>query len=226
MLIETFILADLLLLLTKAVYTKVIDKSETHKKIINEGLYHLTTIEAANKIMESGYINPSNGLTSLGNKKCFFFPGIPNYINICINTANYANKYEMTAIKLKVNEEELDSFKQRSFSDNAIIYEGKCILPKDRCEIVSLVLDLDGKNIIVREKKKDEEYIPSNELIDALKLKEGYIYTIKNLLVGLTHEVKNFKSNIINLTKYSFSSLKKYKLYENNFEFNEVAKKR
>ena len=208
MLLETFFVVDLLLLLTKTIYTKINNVDGVCEKILNEGLYHVTTKENAEAIIKSGYLKPSNGVSSLGKGKSFFFPGLPSYINLCINTANYANKYEITAIKIKINESELDSFKQRTFSDNAIIYEGKCLIPSDRTEIVSLVLDFDkDHNIIVREKGIDEIYKPSDELINALKLKEGYIYTIKNLMVGYVKEIKEFKNNVSKLVMYSYNSL-------------------
>jgi hypothetical protein len=229
MLLETFFTVDLLLLLTKTIYTKVNNIDGVYEKILNEGLYHVTTKENAEAIMKSGYLKPSNGVSSLGKGKSFFFPGIPSYINLCINTANYANKYEMTAIKIRLNESELNSFKQRSFSDNAIIYEGKCIIPSDRTEIVSLVLDFDkDHNIIVREKGMDEVYQPSEELINELKLKEGYIYTVKNLLTGYVKEVKEFKNNVSKLVVYSYDKLSnKVKLVKDErHELIETKKKR
>lgn len=223
MILETIVIVDTLLLIKKAIYTKVIDKSEVHNKIVNEGLYHLTTMENAIAIMESGYIKPSNSLISMGREKCFFFPGLPSYINLCINTANYANKYEIPAIKIRINESELNSLKQRSFADNIIVYEGKCVIPRDRTEIVSLVLDFDkDHNIIVREKGIDEVYQPSEELVKELKLKEGYINTLKNLLKGYVREVKDLKTNIFNLTMYSYKAVKdklnRYTLVKENHE--------
>lgn len=51
----------------------MIDNHELFKKIVEEGLYHVTTKESADKILESGVLNLSNVLLSLGIPKVFFF---------------------------------------------------------------------------------------------------------------------------------------------------------
>jgi hypothetical protein len=96
-------------------------------------------------------------------------------MDICRNTASFANQYEFNAVKLNITHDELARFKQRTFNDEAIIYEGKCYLPNERVEIIELVLDLNkGNNIIIRPKteKEKKQYIPSPQLIQHLKLKQ------------------------------------------------------
>lgn len=169
MVLETFVAINSTMLATRAINTKIQDKMK--EKILTNGLYHVTTEENAEKIMESGYIKPSNNFLSLGSKKCFFFAGTPSYKDLSSNCASEATKYEFKAIKLSPNEEELSKFKQRSFNDDSITFKGKCNLPKERAEIVDLVLDIDEKgNIFTREKTEEEleKYVPKEELVQKM----------------------------------------------------------
>ena len=146
MVLETFVAINSGVLATRAINTKV-DK-DMRNKILSDGLYHVTTDENAEKIMESGYIKPSNVILSLGKKKCFFFAGTPSYKDLSSNCASEATKYEFKAIKLMPNNEELSKFRQRTFNDDSITYKGRCNLPKERTEVVDLVLDIDEKGNI------------------------------------------------------------------------------
>lgn len=170
MVLETFAAVNSAVLATRAINTKI--EKDMRDKILSESLYHVTTEENAQKIMESGYIKPSNHILSLGAKKCFFFAGLPSYRDLSSNCAKEATSYEFKAIKLSPNEEELSKFRQRSFNDDSITFKGKCDLPKERTEVVDLVLDIDEKgNIYTREKTEQEleKYVPKDELIQKMK---------------------------------------------------------
>ena len=182
MILESFIVANgvanTVAILSKMVHTKVENDKEMTDKILSDGIYHVTTLENANKIIGSGHIRPSGNFASYGRKKCFFFAGTPNYENICINCKTSALNYEFSAIKVMPNKEELASFKQRSLNDGAITFLGKCDLPENRANIVQMVLDLDKDNkVISREKTEEEiekgEYIPSKILSDKLKINKN-----------------------------------------------------
>jgi len=213
--LESFIVANgvanTVAILSKMVHTKVENDKEMTDKILSDGIYHVTTLENANKIMGSGHIRPSGNLASYGRKKCFFFAGTPNYENICINCKTSALNYEFTAIKVMPNKEEIASFKQRSLNDGAITYLGKCDLPKDRANIVQMVLDLDKDNkVISREKTEEEiekgEYIPSKILSDKLKINKNQNFeAIKRLgssqIKVLGYSIKKIASLASNMFK-------------------------
>jgi len=168
--LESFVAVNSAMFVTRAINTKI--EQKMREKILSDGIYHVTTEENADKIMESGHIRPSNMLLSLGRKKCFFFAGTPSYKDLASNCASEAKKYEFKAVKLMPNEEELSKFRQRSFNDDSITFVGKCNLPKERTQIVDLVLDIDEKgNIFTREKTEqelDKEYIPKDELVQKM----------------------------------------------------------
>ena len=68
------------ILISKGFDSRIIDKNATFMKIVNEGLYHFTSLENAKKILDSGYIKPSSPFVSYGTKeKCYFFAGMPDY---------------------------------------------------------------------------------------------------------------------------------------------------
>lgn len=170
MVLETFAAVNSALIATRAINTKI--EQKMREKILTDGLYHVTTEESAEKIMQSGHIRPSNNLLSLGRKKCFFFAGTPSYKDLASNCASEARKYEFKAIKLMPNEEELSKFRQRTFNDDSITFAGKCYLPEERTKVVDLVLDIDEKgNIFTREKTEEElqnKYIPKDELVQKM----------------------------------------------------------
>ena len=105
----------------------------------------------------------------------------------------------MYAVEIDVKKEELNNYKIRPFSDEAILYEGYCVFPNDRAKAVEMVADLKrdakgnplvdsktGKPIGIELRKRTEKeiaenpdkYIPSKDYIDYIdeKRKEfGYI---------------------------------------------------
>ena len=134
----------------KIVRTDIDD--ECKQEIIENGLYHITlNKETALKIMQTQHIRPGNQLVSYGKSSVFLFNGTPtadNYMkNIC-NGNNQKNIYlnptlVETAIQiLPKDKSELANYKVRPLVDNAILFEGYCILPKEETKIVYLVPDL------------------------------------------------------------------------------------
>ena len=114
MLLETFLACNCVALASKMVYTDVEKVAEIKKNILENGLYHITREESADKILQSGYIRPSGSFLSLGRKKVFFFAGIPEPDLIRENILELYRQYEWTAIKVMPNEKDLDRYKTRN----------------------------------------------------------------------------------------------------------------
>lgn len=169
MLLETFLACNCVALASKMVYTDVEKVAEIKKNILENGLYHITREESADKILQSGYIRPSGNFLSLGRKKVFFFAGIPEPDLIRENILELYRQYEWTAIKVMPNEKDLDRYKTRVLGDNSIICIGKQELEENKVQKVKLVLDInkEGK-LYIREKTKEEiekgVYEPSKEV--------------------------------------------------------------
>jgi len=223
--LETFVAVNSAMFITRAINTKI--EQKMREKILSDGLYHVTTEESAEKIMESGHIRPSSNLLSLGRKKCFFFAGAPSYKDLASNCASEARKYEFKAVKVMPNAEELSKFRQRTFNDDSITFVGKCNLPEERARIVDLVLDIDEKgNIYTREKTEEElgdKYIPKDELVQKMNTLGS------NNMVGIMGKAylkeygtvgKKIWSKIINL-KDKITNSKTLKLLEENTNLQE-----
>ena len=121
---------------------------QTVKYISENGLYHFTKdIETANKIIDSGKINPTKGLyNAYGKDGTYMFAGIPDYDTYLKNfSREYYNlllhpERIMYAIKINAKESDLAGYKMR-VQDNAIIAEGGCILNPEQTEIKEIVID-------------------------------------------------------------------------------------
>lgn len=128
------------------------------QKIIENGLYHIASNETvANEIMKSQHLRSTQGKVVIRNIDnaygtscvCFYngTPDIEQFIKQLANSSKnnpYLNptmaKY---AIKVQPSrEEELKNYKARALADNAIIYEGYCVLPPETTQKVILVPDL------------------------------------------------------------------------------------
>ena len=136
------------------------------QEILKNGLYHVTPNESVSaKIISSQHLKPARGafknINSYGRASVCFFggtPGVENYMkNLLKGQSN--NPYvhpnlAVTAIKVSPKtKEELVNYKVRALQDNAILYEGYCILPEDEIKSVHLVPDL------VREEQTGEPII-------------------------------------------------------------------
>ena len=139
------------------------------KYIEENGLYHFTKdLDTANKIIESGMINPTKGyFSSYGKPAAFLFAGIPDldtYLeNLCSNPWDNILLHPekvLYAIKLSPKANDLSNYKFRR-KDGAIIAEGGCILNPNQVEIIELVLDYipdktGKKTLLIRERTKEE----------------------------------------------------------------------
>ena len=166
-LLGSFVAYNCAMLALKMKYVKI--ENQAKENILENGLYHFTSKENAEKILEDGYIRPSGRILSLGSKKTFFFAGIPDLSMLRENIADSANQYEWTAIKINPDENDIANYKIRAYDDNSVIFKGTCNLNNKKVKKVELVLDLNQDGIpYIREKSQEElekGYIPSEELI-------------------------------------------------------------
>ena len=144
------------------------------EKILDEGLYHFTSKDVADKIVKDGYFKPTKGRIKnhLGKDKVYMFAGLPDMINFSKNLPANLNPFvsgnlEFSAVRVNPNSQELSRFKER-MQDSAIVYEGRYDIASGRAKAIDLVVDLDktGKCIFREktEKEKEEGYVPSAEL--------------------------------------------------------------
>lgn len=220
--ITTLIFDSLMTEVMKAPQLKIKDE-EVKQDILQNGLYHFTSSESADKILESGHIKPTKGVLNNHTvvNKVFMFAGIPEFDLYRKNLPKSANplvagNLELSAVKINIDEEQLDKYRRRP-QDGAISYSGKCSIEDKDVKKVALVIDLDqNKKYIIREKTEEEilkGYNPSEELLKKQqedktgKFKEDINqhiiereYTYKSLKEALA-KLKNKISNLFNKNK-------------------------
>lgn len=172
MILETIVVANLVLIATKAVHTSVLENELIKEKILKEGLYHISNESNLVDIIKSGELVPGEDSRLFKKDKVYFFAGVPSWHDLCLNVNMF--DVEMPALKISLNENQLDELTHRQFSDQAIAYDGVFKIPKSQIETVDLVLDLnEKKEIIVKE--KDDFYSPyeNEELLN--RMKKGFL---------------------------------------------------
>lgn len=140
------------------------------------GLYHFVKDDTvADAIIDSGYLRPSDNMTSYGRKTCFMFCGGPSVDNYAKNLTDSSlvekdnlwkrqiNPYitptrVATAIRFTPQMKDLANYSFRGLEDGAFMYEGYCILPKDTVEKVKMVPDLVRDSSGFPIKDKNGEY--------------------------------------------------------------------
>lgn len=185
-------------------------------------------------------------------------PDIEDYIKNLTDANLKKNPYLnptmiANAVEIDVKSKELKNYKVRGLADNVIFCEGYCILPHERVKSVQLVPDLirdkagnpifdkkTGEPVGVNFRKRTEEeikkspneYIPSKDYLDYMKIKGleyGYkdgnniIQNAQNLLKTIIHEgeiegkstSQNFRANFANVIKNRFQKLTQIKIDEN-----------
>lgn len=160
-----FMPAGLIATVSKMIRNNI--SKETSQYISENHLYHCVQSEdIAQKIIESNVLKPSTGIfkniNSYGKAASCMFAGIPTMDSFVKNISkNPYNNPEMicNAVEININEDEINkNYKIRSFSDESILYEGWCVLPPDRANIVQLVADLirdNNGNPILDEQTKE-----------------------------------------------------------------------
>ena len=177
-------------------------EENTKEKILSDGLYHFTSKEVANKIVQDKFFRPTKGILNnhLGKDKVYMFAGMPDMASFFKNLPAKLSPFvtgnlEFSAVKLNPNEQELANFKER-LQDSAVVYEGRYDIGENRARAVELVVDLDkyGK-CIFREKTKEElvnGYVPSEDLLQYIedhkigKARSGIQLLYEEVKSGLT----------------------------------------
>jgi len=204
--------------------------TEEDKKYLKENhLYHCTkSKDVATTIIKSGYLKPATGINkninSYGHACVCLFGGIPTPESFMknLNENIYREPDKITyAIELMVNEKELSNYKSRKINDEAIIYEGYCVLPKDRAKVVEIVADLkrDEKgNVILDEKtgkpvgiemrkrtlneinQNPDEYVPKQDFIEFVTEKrKEYGMNTKEDVINQVVAFSNFATQVGNM---------------------------
>ncbi len=177
------------------------------EQILKNGLYHITTDEeTAQLILDSGYLKPSTGIlkniNSYGTAVACMFNGTPTIENYIKNleTTKASNNPLITpnmvlnGIKISPTEmSELVNYKARSLADDVIIYEGYCVLPKEKVQTVKLVPDLNrdavtnepivnpktGEYEIIFREAQEEELSQDKKTYEAKEDYLKYVETVK-----------------------------------------------
>ena len=193
---------------------------EGKKQILKNGLYHITKDEeTAKMIIESEYLKPSTGLlkniNSYGTAVVCMFNGMPTIENYMKNldTTKSSNNPLLTpnmvlnAVKICPTEKnELNNYKTRALVDDVIVYEGYCVLPKEKAKFVNLVPDLlrdpktnnpisnpeTGKyEIIFREASENELNLDKK----TYKAKEDYLKYVETVKKEIGYREENYTSD-------------------------------
>jgi len=167
-------------------------------KIMENGLYHITSEENADKILRTGKLFPSRSRASystLGRKSCFFFAGKPRLSDLVYNITKINPELaiiKITPETLKQNPDFVKKLTHRKF-DGAIMYKGTCKVPMEKSKLMfmlkddgpELVEDKDGFGERVEEYSKSKNYLnklskqnPLSRLLIFAKFKAKEIDTL------------------------------------------------
>ena len=182
--------------LTKSIQYPLFESRNTVLRSYSEGLYHITTDEAADKIIESQEVHASSRFASYGiHKRCFFFGGVPDFENVCLNVTPGVT---LTAVRVMFPYEKLAEFDRRGMNDGAITYKGDLSLEGAKVEKVRLGLkERDGE--LYYAPISEEEY--QNYKLNVSSEKETLIsnklaFKLRSYISGMRREFDLFKENI------------------------------
>ena len=192
-----------LTLITRFKNDSVLTNPDICNKIVNEGIYHFTSEQTAHKILESGYVKESNPMISYGNKKSFFFAGIPEFQDLALNLNKLETK--RVAVKIKIDENGLSDFNYRSMTDNALSHNGNYNFDSSKAEIVYLGLFEENGKLVYKEMPKTnwDSYkcdINSNKINNAYGNIGSYLIALGKEVEVFTNSMNKIKNNILNVT--------------------------
>lgn len=210
-------------------------------KILEDGMYHFVPNEEVGQaILDSEYLKPAEGwdkyINSYGTPVACMFGGVPsleNYTKNCAKINSETNPYSnpckiYTAVKISPeNKEQLKNYKTRNLSDNAVLYEGYCVLPHERVTVEKLVLDLvrdENGNPIKGDKGEYQinfRQVRQEELIEGSNLylaQKDYLDCIRQRAIelgysknneGIVHKFNNTINGSFDLGRMEFEITKK-----------------
>ncbi|MDD3453370.1 MAG: hypothetical protein PHN42_03785 [Bacilli bacterium] len=187
--------------LTKMSHKKILDNHDLFLKCFNEGLYHITNINNIEKIMESGHLKSSGVFKSYGQRKTFFFAGVPSIEDLCINL-----DFQTRLVALKINPtyDDLAQFDFRNKNDESIIYNGNLKINDKQIEVVYLCLYKEKGNFIYR-RVNFEEYNNYKPNFNEFDLNNTILNRLKGYTIGIQKEYEYFKKEILN-KKFSLTN--------------------
>lgn len=191
---------------------------------------HFTSKENAKSIISSGFFVPTKGVLNnhftktideKGKKRnsemVYMFDNktfsVDDYIrNLPKKRSPYNGVYEYYAVSTKPDKYALNSFKKRA-QDGAITYDGRLDIDGTDTKLTKYVLGLDedGKYTF-NEMGLDEEYIPSDELLQKLKEDKS-----RRAFYGMR--------NYISELKQSKTSMKRFKVEKEEYKRQIKAKR-
>ncbi len=152
--------------------------------IKQNGLYHFTSESACDKILESGYVKKSGYIASYGNKKSFFFNGIPDAGAYATNIDDLPLR--TTAVKIMPDSNLLnsDALKIRNLDDMAITHDGNLTFSSDQASKEYFCLFKENDKLVYRNVTKEfyDNYpnTESGKLLGDFVSKKSNVNTIKN----------------------------------------------
>lgn len=160
-------------------------------KITNEGLYHITSLENAQNIMNEGTVNASKpGVTSYGKAKSFFFAGTPNLGEVCLNLDTYQEK--LVAVKIKESNDTIikENFKYRVDDDFTIMHDGNFNFNKENAQIVYLGLTVNEQGEFTYKEISKEDYqtysLNKSQITNEVIKKQ--VNLLKGMYYGLSYQ--------------------------------------
>lgn len=154
----------------KFIETELTNDVNLSNKALNEGLLHFTSLDSAQKIIDSGEIRASKGKLPLwyDTNKAYMFAGIPEYSQLAINMGDSPSTV-MVAVKVKPTDAQLGDLKFRYMDDFAVSHKGNFKFDSNQADLVyfGITRDADG-NLKYREISKEMA-----ENYDEILTKEG-----------------------------------------------------
>jgi len=177
----------------KSVNTPLIESRNSMIKAYSDGLYHITSDSAADAIIASEELHASSRFASYGiHKRCFFFAGVPDFDNVCVNCAP---DQTLTAIRVHLPYEKLAEFDERSMNDGAITYKGDLSLEGARIEKVRLGLkEHDGELCYTQISEEEYQNYKLNLSEDKMKkVQNNLAFKVRSMITGMRREFEMFK---------------------------------
>lgn len=213
--------------ITKVIHKKIKDKA-TKDSIEQNHLFHFTSVEAADKILESGYIKPSGIVNShYTNPKVYMYLGMPDIDTFRKNAQPQINPflnnlYEFNAVEIIPTKEDVEKLKIRKYNDNVIVKNGKYIISKGTESIVEDDENVINKSratktriVIAKGKEGNLEFQKFDENVHQVDENGKYIpnQEVKNLLknyVDKNSKGKEYTNQVIIETNNLLSKFKNY----------------
>lgn len=184
--------------------------------IKQNGLYHFT--DSCDEILDSGYIKSSGYIASYGNKKSFFFNGVPDVGAYATNLDSLPLR--TTAVKIMPDDDILSSssLKVRHLDDQAITYDGNFKFSEGKATKEYFILVKENDKLVYRNVSKEifDNYpnTESGKLLNDLVSKKSNVNMIKN---------DYYYNMSIKDTNTAVTAVSSGKSYESIFESNSLV---